>query len=342
MYALDDTIAAVATPAGGAARGIIRISGPGAVGCVAGLFCDGAPLDSRRPIEAVSAPGVLCGALRPTELHSPLPCEVYVWPNRGYTGQPVIEVHTLGSPPLLQVVLRSVCAAGARPAEPGEFTLRAFLAGRIDLTQAEAVLGVIDATNGRELDVALEQLAGGLARPLQRLRDALVEFLAHLEASLDFADDDLELIGRQEIGRRLGAAASEVAAIQSRLTARADVTDAIRVVLAGRPNTGKSSLFNAIVGSSAALVSRQAGTTRDYLAAEVDLDGILCRVIDTAGTAPGDGGRKAIRSRRSRSALPPGNGVRHTSKSCASIPRVTWMPGNCANWRGRIEGGSSC
>ena len=116
-----------------------------------------------------------------------MPCDLYLWPGkRSYTGQPVAEIHTLGSPPLLEAVVRAVCAGGARPAEPGEFTLRAFLAGRIDLTQAEAVLGVIDATASAELDAALEQLAGGLAGPLRRLRDDLLELLAHLEAGLRF------------------------------------------------------------------------------------------------------------------------------------------------------------
>src|SRR5205823_3219293 len=113
---------------------------------------------------------------------SPAPCQLYLWPGtRSYTGQPVAEVHTFGSPPLLEAVVRAACRGGARPAEPGEFTLRAFLAGRIDLTQAEAVLGVIDAAGAAELDAALKQLAGGLAGPLNRLRDDLLELLAHLE-----------------------------------------------------------------------------------------------------------------------------------------------------------------
>ncbi len=234
------------------------------------------------------APSAISTSLRLAELHSPLPCDLYIWADRGYTGQPVVEIHTIGSPPLLQMVLRGVCAAGARPAERGEFTLRAFLAGRIDLTQAEAVLGVIDAADSHELDVALGQLAGGLARPLRRLRDALLDLLAHLEAGFDFADEDLDRIGRQELSQRLITAESDIAAISSQIAARTETADVVRVVLVGRPNTGKSSLFNALAGNRSALVSEHAGTTRDYLAAALDLDGVVCQLIDTAGTGDTD------------------------------------------------------
>ncbi len=247
------------------------------------------------------SPHVVAGALHLAELHSPIPCDVYLWCRRlacyrvaagetpapqvhSYTGQPVVEIHTIGSPPLLQMVLRAVCAAGARLAGPGEFTLRAFLAGRIDLTQAEAVLGVIDAESPAALDAALGQLAGGLARPLHRLRDDLLDLSAHVEAGFDFADEDLPFVTREELDRRLADAENQVAAVERQMDARVETVDAVQAVLVGRPNTGKSSLFNALVGSSAALVSHQPGTTRDYLTAELDFDGVKCRLIDTAGT----------------------------------------------------------
>jgi len=217
-------------------------------------------------------------------LHSPLPCDAYVWRDgQSYTGQPIVEVHTIGSPPLLQIVLRALCATGARLAGPGEFTLRAFLAGRIDLTQAEAVLAVIDAHDPQDLNVALGQLAGGLARPLHRLREALLDLLAHVEAGFDFADEELPFIEREELDRQLGAANDEVAAIVRQLALRGEPIDMARAVLVGRPNAGKSSLFNALAGDHAALVSEHPGTTRDYLVAELDLDGLKCRLIDTAG-----------------------------------------------------------
>jgi tRNA modification GTPase len=198
----------------------------------------------------------------------------------------------MGSPPLLQIVLRSLCAAGARLAGPGEFTLRAFLCGRIDLTQAEAVLGVIDAHNPHELDVALHQLAGGLARPLHGLRDTLLDLLAHVEAGFDFADEEIAFITRDELERQLAAAEAEVAAVQRQLSSRDAPSDTLRAVLLGRPNTGKSSLFNALAGDRAALVSEHPGTTRDYLTAELELDGVKCQLIDTAGARGGGRGTR--------------------------------------------------
>ncbi len=288
MDSLDDTIVAIGSPPGGAARGIVRISGPQALDCLGPLFRpdDGRPLGPPRFAQAIA------GSLHLPGLHSPLPCEAYVWPEgRSYTGQAVVEIHTFGSPPLLQTVLRSICIAGARLAGPGEFTLRAFLAGRINLTQAEAVLGVIDAGDAHELDVALAQLAGGLARPLSRLRDALVDLLAHVEAGFDFADEELAFITGEDLDRQLAAACRELAAIRQQVASRNESTDAVRAVLVGRPNTGKSSLFNCLAGNSAALVSEHPGTTRDYLIAELDLDGVKCRLVDTAGT--GNGGPAA-------------------------------------------------
>ena len=287
MLPLDDIIAAIASPPGGAARGIVRVSGPAAVECAARLLEDCGPAGEARLFGsegvAPSKPRVVAGLLRPAEFHSPIPCDVYCWLRRGYTGQPVVEIHTIGSPPLLQAVLRSLCAAGARLAGPGEFTLRAFLSERIDLTQAEAVLGVIDADDGPTLDAALTQLAGGLARPLHRLRDDLLDLLAQVEAGLDFADEDLPFIAREELDRRLADAEDRLAALQRQMTSRAAPVDMAQAVLVGRPNTGKSSLFNTLAGGPSALVSHRSGTTRDYLTAELDFDGVKCRLIDTAG-----------------------------------------------------------
>jgi tRNA modification GTPase len=289
MQPLDDTIAAVASPPGGAARGIVRLSGPQAHQCVMRYFeaavrgagCQPAVLQAGwQPAPRIA----IAGALRLPGFFSLLPCDLYLWPNgRSYTGQPVAEIHTFGSPPLLDAALRTLCAAGARLAEPGEFTLRAFLAGRIDLTQAEAVLGVIDATGPYELHVALGQLAGGLAGPLHRLRETLVDLLAHLEAGLDFADEDIAFIAPSELQWQLADAARSVAAIARQMVSRTETTQWPRVVLVGKPNSGKSSLFNALIGRSGALVSHHPGTTRDYLTAELHLDGLDCRLIDTAG-----------------------------------------------------------
>jgi tRNA modification GTPase len=302
MYSLDDTIAAIASPPGGAARGIVRISGSQAIDCLRRFVQPpGLAETFQRPLCSSRFPHAIVGELRIAELPAPLPCEAYVWPDgRSYTGQPVVEIHTLGSPPLLQLVLHAVCTAGARLAGPGEFTLRAFLAGRIDLTQAEAVVGVIDAGSPHALNVALAQLAGGLARPLKHLRDALVDLLAHVEAGFDFADEDLAFITPDDLDRQLAEACRELATIRRQMATRGEHTDIIRAVLVGRPNTGKSSLFNVLAGSRAALVSDHPGTTRDYLTADIELDGVKCRLVDTAGTSSeeimGDGIEQAAHS----------------------------------------------
>jgi tRNA modification GTPase len=283
MYTLDDTIVAIATAPGGAARGIVRISGPKALATVECFF---------EPQEQVAIGGLkvatrVPGVVRLTLVDGGermLPCDLYLWPTkRSYTRQPVAELHTFGSPPLLEAIVRTACAAGARLAEPGEFTLRAFLAGRIDLVQAEAVLGVIDASDRRQLDIALAQLVGGLTRPLNTLRDQLLDLLADLEAGLDFAEEDIRFVAHDELQRRLAVAAETISELRDQMRSREQSNVAPRVVLVGEPNAGKSSLFNALVGRSGALVSPVPGTTRDYVSARLELDGIACELIDTAG-----------------------------------------------------------
>jgi tRNA modification GTPase len=197
----------------------------------------------------------------------------------------VAEIHTVGSRPLLEAGLRALCAAGARLAEPGEFTLRAFLAGKMDLPRAEAVLGVIDAADPGDLSIALAQLAGGLSEPLAQLRDRLLDLLAHIEVGFDFADEDLPLISQDALDRQLAAALETVEHLGRRTDSRRASGDLPRVVLVGWPNTGKSSLFNVLAGRPAAIVSEHPGTTRDYLGAELDLHGRKCMLVDTAGIA---------------------------------------------------------
>jgi tRNA modification GTPase len=293
-YDVDDTIAAIGTAAGGAARGMIRLSGPDSVAIIARCCVadDGRILDRLRTATCVAGQlRIDLGEATPT-----VPCDAFVWPtDRSYTRQPVVELHTLGSPPVLEAALAAVCAAGARLAEPGEFTLRAFLAGRIDLTQAEAVLGVIDARGQDELAASLAQLAGGLGRPLELLRDELLQLLAELEAGLDFVEEDIEFISAAELVERLEWATGRLKDMAEQMASRLTAGQAEQVVLVGRPNVGKSSLFNALVARhgrripsgrlapSAALVSPERGTTRDYLTATIQLEEIRCELVDTAG-----------------------------------------------------------
>ena len=279
---LDDTIAAISSAPGGAARGIVRVSGPGTIEIVRELFqaSDGTNIDGIR------LPTAVPGEVRLSGLASPLPVDLSLWPtNRSYTRQPLAELHTLGSPPLLHWLLETVCAAGARLAEPGEFTLRAFFAGRLDLTQAEAVLGVIDADDPNRLNAALRQLAGGLSGPLAALRESLLDLLAHLEAGLDFVEEDIEFISPAQLEGQLADAAAKIDRLIEQLGSRGCSDEAFRVALTGWPNVGKSSLFNALAGGRA-IVSNVPGTTRDYLIATLETASLSSRrveLIDTAG-----------------------------------------------------------
>lgn len=284
MLQLDqatDTIAAIASTSGSAPHGIVRLSGSGTLAvlsnCVAGQ-------DGQRLTEVIEPSALEVEFLISDRDCCRLPATIYFWPDeRSYTRQPAAEIHTTGSPPLLAAVLSSACENGARLAQPGEFTLRAFLAGRLDLTQAEAVLGVIDARGDDDLRHALEQLAGGLARPLHNLRERLLDLLAHLEAGLDFVEEDIEFVTRSDLASQLAAAEAELNTTLIQLTSRKIDRSRAKVALVGWPNVGKSSLFNAL-GGGQSLVSEIPGTTRDYLSAEIDLGSELrCLLIDTAG-----------------------------------------------------------
>jgi tRNA modification GTPase len=276
----NDTIAAVASPAGPGLLGIVRLSGPEALSiALQGFIPD---RNERAPLRRAV---VRAGSMRVDGLRPLLPVLLALWPEpRTYTGQNVAEIHLPGSSPLMSLVLAQCLAAGARHAEPGEFTLRAFLCGRIDLTRAEAVLGVIDARNQAQLEAALEQLAGGLSGPILALRDRLLDVLAQLEANLDFTEEpDVDPLVRTVLAENLAGSATELKTLARRLTDRDRPEGYPRVVLAGPPNAGKSRLFNALLERDQAIVSPQAGTTRDYLTALCDCDGLTIELVDTAG-----------------------------------------------------------
>jgi tRNA modification GTPase len=280
MLPLDDTIVAIASAPAGAARGIVRLSGPNAVDQIARVFQSEPVADLSAVRKATRLEGSVAIGQRK------LVASLCLWPtSRSYTRQPVAEIHTIGSPPLLEVIVQSLCGVGARLAQPGEFTMRAFLAGRLDLTQAEAVLGVIDAADRRQLQTALAQLAGGFSQPLLQLRSGLLDLLADLEAGLDFTEEDIRFVSTDELENRVSSAAAELERLSAQLGTRSVAGRLPRVVLAGPPNVGKSSLFNSLIGASAAIVSPQAGTTRDYLTATIDIDGIQVELVDTAGVS---------------------------------------------------------
>jgi len=291
-YDVRDTIVAIASAAGGAARGIVRLSGPATVECVARCFAADDATDACRGRSPRRCSGSIAvegdGAQTPVAV----PCDVVLWPGvRSYTRQPAAEIHTLGSPPLLAAVVAQLLRCGARAALPGEFTLRAFLAGRIDLVQAEAVLGVIDAAGSAEFDGALDQLAGGLSQPLHRVRGRLLDALAELEAGLDFAEEDIEFIDPEALVARIDDALRVLRETRVQLAGRDLRSECPLAILAGAANAGKSSLFNALVArfgaavTAPAIVSPIAGATRDYLTATLNLDGVVCKLVDAAGDA---------------------------------------------------------
>lgn len=276
----DDTIAALASAPGPADRGIVRVSGPSAKEVVAAVF----EADDAARWHAARVPWRHPGCANLPDVSVPVPVDVLFWPTeRSYTGQPTAELHTVGSPPLLEALLQQLYASGARPAQRGEFTLRAFLAGRIDLVQAEAVLGVIDATDDQQLRLALDQLGGGLSHPIAALHEELLLHLADLEAGLDFVEEDIEFVAREELIRRITSGLAFLNELRRQSASRLQSSGRHKVVLAGLPNAGKSTLLNALIGDEAAIVSATAGTTRDYLSVPVAWRGIPLELIDTAG-----------------------------------------------------------
>lgn len=277
---VEDTIAALASAPGPAERGIIRVSGPETKQLIGRVFVPG----DRSKWEGARGPRRHRGSAVVPGLHLPLAVDVLLWPSgRSYTGQPAAELHTIGSPPVLEALLGQLFSEGARPAQRGEFSLRAFLSGRIDLVQAEAVLGVIEATDQEQLRLALDQLGGGLSRRICALHEELLMDVADLEAGLDFVEEDVEFVTRDLLMQRIEAARAFLLELRSQATSRLQTTGRLKVVLAGLPNAGKSSLLNALSGKETALVSRVPGTTRDYLTVAVEWRGLGIDLIDTAG-----------------------------------------------------------
>ena len=275
-----DTILATSTPAGRSPRAIVRLSGPDAVRIASAVFESDERLD-RFPSYSSAA-----GALTLEADHIRCPAAAYVMlAPRSYTCEDVVELHTFGAPPLLAALSDALIAAGARPAEPGEFTRRAFLNGRIDLTQAEAVQSVIRARSEAELRAAQAQLGGSFRRAVESLRSRLVSLLAQIEASIDFVGQNIELIDLAEAASRVERLAAEVKSLAEAEPA-APPKDGVATVIAGLPNAGKSSLLNALAGRSRAIVTHVPGTTRDTVEHQIEIEGVAFRLVDTAGVRP--------------------------------------------------------
>jgi tRNA modification GTPase len=278
-----DTIAAIATALGESGVGIVRVSGPAAVAVVGKL----AP--TRPPLREAPTHTVHHAWLRDEEGRTLDEALVTVMrAPRTFTGEDVVEVGVHGGAIPARRVLRALLRAGARLAERGEFTKRAFLNGRLDLSQAEAVADVVSARTERGADAALAALAGKLARRTEEVERRLYDLLARLEVNLDF-QEDVVAAGRDEIGRTLDAARDALRELAGRAPWGRRLREGATVVLVGRPNVGKSSLFNALLEDDRALVSDAPGTTRDWIEAWVDLEGVPVRLVDTAGLRAAEG-----------------------------------------------------
>lgn len=297
MIDREDTIAAVATPAGRGALSIVRVSGPRAREILAAVFAGG----------EWPARQVKYGKVRHGDL---VVDDGMAWWAAGpetFTGEDVAEFTGHGGPHVTARVLEAFLAAGARPAEPGEFTRRAFLNGRMDLAEAEAVADVIAASTDDALRVARRQLEGGLSERIAAHREETLDALAHVEATVDFPDEDLHPDGNEVIAARFDAVAAAAETLAASFRRGRLLRDGARVVLAGRPNVGKSSLMNALSGTSRAIVTARPGTTRDTLEEGIEIGGIPVVLVDTAGMrevpdADGPGEAEAEGVRRSRAA----------------------------------------
>jgi len=290
MFSATDLVVAPATVAGPAARGIVRLAGDGLDRLLRLLFVAEPPGFAA----GGTGPRVVAARLSATGLGrewGELAVDVLHWPGPGGpVGGPLAEVQLPGSVPLVEAVVAEACRHGARLARGGEFTLRAFLAGKLDLVQAEAVVAVVDARSPAELRSALDRLAGGAGTALQVALAETLDLLADIEAAIDFADEatpDAVPVGPawEIVAARIAGCEAAVARVAADLAGRdAAATDLPLVVLAGPPNIGKSSLFNALLGRPAALVADETGTTRDWLEACLgDPGGPCCRLVDLPG-----------------------------------------------------------
>ncbi|MGA8730024.1 MAG: tRNA uridine-5-carboxymethylaminomethyl(34) synthesis GTPase MnmE [Terracidiphilus sp.] len=275
---VTDTIAAISTPPGRGGIGIVRLSGPDSASIAAQL------VRLRQPMEHARAR--LADVLDLPEAGAePVDEAVVTWfaaPN-SYTAEDLVEIAAHGSPVVLELLLRGALGLGARLAAPGEFTQRAFLAGKLDLTQAEAVRDLIDAQTLTQARQAASQMGGALSRRVQPLKQALVELIALLEAGIDFAEDDVDVTPQAEIARRIGELEPPLAALEASFARGRIVHDGLTLAIVGRPNAGKSSLFNRLVERDRAIVTAIPGTTRDLVTERISLDGIPLELVDTAG-----------------------------------------------------------
>jgi tRNA modification GTPase len=269
MFSTEDTIVALATPAGRGGIGVVRMSGPSAARVAAGLLGLDVPLQPRHATFARTDNDQVVATYFPAP--------------QSYTGDHVVEISAHGSPVVLRQIIERAMSLGARLAEPGEFTLRAFLNGRIDLVQAEAVADLIDSVTPRQARAAFDQLEGTLTTRIAEIDSELFDLTARLEASLDFPDEGYHFVEAGDASRALRAIDAKMTALLCDARRGRVIREGARAAIVGRPNVGKSSLFNALVRAGRAIVTPIPGTTRDLVAETADIDGLRVELVDTAG-----------------------------------------------------------
>jgi tRNA modification GTPase len=292
----NETIVAVATPPGRGGIGIVRLSGPEATGIAEPM------LRLRNPLAHAQARFADLLDLDTQEKLDEAVVTFFAAPN-SYTGEDVVEVAAHGSPVILDNLVRQALAGGARLAAPGEFTQRAFLSGRIDLTQAEAVHDLIEAQTLYQARVAAQQLHGALSRRIKPIKEGLVALIALLEAGIDFAEDDVDVLPGVEILSRIAEIRVLLQPVADSFARGRIVQAGLMLAIVGRPNAGKSSLFNRIVQRERAIVTAAPGTTRDLVTERVSLGGIPVELVDTAGMREASDEAEQIGIRKSREAL---------------------------------------
>lgn len=293
----EDTIAAISTPTGNGAIGIVRLSGPEALSILSKVW------QGRTPASEFEARRVYSGQIKDLESGAPLD-HVLVFLMKAphsYTGEDLIEVQAHGGQRLLELVLQNFVRAGARMADPGEFTKRAFLNGRMDLTQAEAVADLIHASSSRSVTLAGRQLEGRLATFVGKLRNDLKVMRAQMEAMIDFPEDeDVQGLHYDEVIERVQVIGAQISGLLKTYEEGRYLKEGIRVAIVGKPNAGKSSLFNALLREDRSIVHPTPGTTRDLIEEFVDLYGLAVRFVDTAGIRGGEDSVESEGIRRTR------------------------------------------
>ncbi|MFY9852331.1 MAG: tRNA uridine-5-carboxymethylaminomethyl(34) synthesis GTPase MnmE, partial [Terracidiphilus sp.] len=305
-----DTIVAVSTPPGRGGIGIVRLSGPEAASIAIQLVRLRQPLEHARArlADVVDADDDLDAADSTVdEGRIDEAVVTFFGAPHSYTSEDIVEIAAHGSPVVLELLLGRALKLGARLARPGEFTERAFLSGKLDLTQAEAVRDLIEAQTLTQARQAASQMGGALSRRVGPVKQGLVELIALLEAGIDFAEDDIEVTPGAEIARRIDELTPPLSALQSSFARGRIVHDGLTLAIVGRPNVGKSSLFNCLVERDRAIVTATPGTTRDTVSERISLEGIPLELVDTAGLREGLHGSleeaEQLGIRRSREAL---------------------------------------